>query len=78
MRIRCPDRSSVNGKRRVTGGVVIFWYLNVLFSLRFKLFLEPHALRDQSSVDPRLPPIPVREVYRRSRELTTVSFFLFM
>ncbi|KAH9982005.1 actin-like ATPase domain-containing protein [Russula compacta] len=24
----------------------------------FKLFLEPHALRDQSTVDPRLPPIP--------------------
>ncbi|KAI0282749.1 hypothetical protein BGY98DRAFT_953377 [Russula aff. rugulosa BPL654] len=24
----------------------------------FKLFLEPHALRDQSMVDPRLPPIP--------------------
>ncbi|KAF9048041.1 actin-like ATPase domain-containing protein [Hymenopellis radicata] len=24
----------------------------------FKLFLEPHALRDQSAVDPRLPPLP--------------------
>ncbi|KAI0255423.1 actin-like ATPase domain-containing protein [Lactifluus subvellereus] len=24
----------------------------------FKLFLEPHALRDQSTVDPRLPPLP--------------------
>ncbi|KAH9960279.1 actin-like ATPase domain-containing protein [Russula dissimulans] len=24
----------------------------------FKLFLEPHALRDQATVDPRLPPIP--------------------
>ncbi|KAH9922307.1 actin-like ATPase domain-containing protein [Epithele typhae] len=24
----------------------------------FKLFLEPHALRDQSSVDPRLPTLP--------------------
>lgn len=24
----------------------------------FKLFLEPHALRDQSTIDPRLPPIP--------------------
>jgi hypothetical protein len=25
----------------------------------FKLFLEPHALRDESSVDPRLPQLPV-------------------
>lgn len=25
----------------------------------FKLFLEPHALRDESAVDPRLPEIPV-------------------
>ncbi|KAI0316964.1 hypothetical protein OF83DRAFT_1123827, partial [Amylostereum chailletii] len=24
----------------------------------FKLFLEPHALRDESAVDPRLPPLP--------------------
>ncbi|KAI9451257.1 hypothetical protein BJY52DRAFT_1298655 [Lactarius psammicola] len=24
----------------------------------FKLFLEPHALRDQNTVDPRLPPLP--------------------
>ncbi|KAI0052499.1 actin-like ATPase domain-containing protein [Auriscalpium vulgare] len=24
----------------------------------FKLFLEPHALRDQSAADPRLPPLP--------------------
>ena len=27
--------------------------------VRFKLFLEPHALRDQSTVDPRLPSLPV-------------------
>jgi hypothetical protein len=26
----------------------------------FKLFLEPHALRDESAVDPRLPQLPVR------------------
>ena len=26
----------------------------------FKLFLEPRALRDESSVDPRLPQLPVR------------------
>lgn len=26
----------------------------------FKLFLEPHALRDESTVDPRLPQLPVR------------------
>ena len=25
----------------------------------FKLFLEPSALRDESSIDPRLPTIPV-------------------
>ncbi|KAI0270643.1 actin-like ATPase domain-containing protein [Gloeopeniophorella convolvens] len=24
----------------------------------FKLFLEPHALRDQNTIDPRLPPLP--------------------
>ena len=28
-------------------------------SCRFKLFLEPHALRDSSNVDPRLPSLPV-------------------
>jgi hypothetical protein len=28
-------------------------------SLRFKLFLEPHALRDESAIDPRLPSLPV-------------------
>lgn len=27
---------------------------------RFKLFLEPRALRDESAIDPRLPQIPVR------------------
>ena len=27
---------------------------------RFKLFLEPHALRDAGAVDPRLPSLPVR------------------
>lgn len=26
---------------------------------RFKLFLEPHALRDEHAVDPRLPSLPV-------------------
>lgn len=71
MPVRCPDRSSVNGKTAVA---LFFWVSQCSPSLRFKLFLEPHALRDQSSVDPRLPPIPVREpVYRRSRELTTFS-----
>jgi hypothetical protein len=29
---------------------------------RFKLFLEPHALRDESAIDPRLPQIPVSSV----------------
>lgn len=28
----------------------------------FKLFLEPQALRDESSVDPRLPAIPVCDI----------------
>jgi hypothetical protein len=27
---------------------------------RFKLFLEPQALRDAGAVDPRLPSLPVR------------------
>ena len=26
----------------------------------FKLFLEPHVLRDETAVDPRLPMLPVR------------------
>lgn len=30
----------------------------------FKLFLEPHALRDEHAVDPRLPEIPVRRFTR--------------
>ena len=29
----------------------------------FKLFLEPRALRDESSIDPRLPQLPVRIVF---------------
>jgi hypothetical protein len=29
-------------------------------SVRFKLFLEPRALRDESAIDPRLPQLPVR------------------
>src|ERR1700722_148886 len=41
-----------------------------LFS-RFKLFLEPHALRDESAVDPRLPQIPVSD---SSSSLSSISF----
>ena len=29
------------------------------YIFRFKLFLEPKALRDESTVDPRLPRLPV-------------------
>ena len=29
------------------------------YTFRFKLFLEPKALRDESTVDPRLPRLPV-------------------
>ena len=36
---------------------------------RFKLFLEPHALRDTGAVDPRLPPLPVRVATSNSRPL---------
>ena len=33
--------------------------IHLTYHSRFKLFLEPHALRD-GSVDPRLPSLPVR------------------
>lgn len=44
----CPSPNSNYGSRFMT-----------LIYNRFKLFLEPTALRDSSSVDPRLPRLPV-------------------
>lgn len=34
-------------------------YLILILDSRFKLFLEPRALRDESAIDPRLPRLPV-------------------
>lgn len=34
------------------------WHLHKVTLHRFKLFLEPHALRDDHAVDPRLPSLP--------------------
>jgi hypothetical protein len=61
--IRCPDRSSVNGKWLQEPHIFFLVAIdsNIFRLCRFKLFLEPHALRDQSAVDPRLPPLPVRK-----------------
>jgi hypothetical protein len=60
MPILCPDPSSANGKRLRVLAFLVALAGKWVFFVRFKLFLEPHALRDQSTVDPRLPPIPVR------------------
>ena len=43
-----------------------------LFS-RFKLFLEPHALRDSSNVDPRLPSLPVSSTFSGSFPMLILS-----
>jgi hypothetical protein len=61
-----PDSSSVNGKR-LQGHSFCHMGWNLPHTLRFKLFLEPRALRDQSMVDPRLPPIPVRKQITEDR-----------
>jgi hypothetical protein len=42
----------------------VFWshtlIIRMQYFFRFKLFLEPQALRDESTIDPRLPHLPVR------------------
>jgi hypothetical protein len=47
--------------RFVNGGAFILRpnYLILILDSRFKLFLEPRALRDESAIDPRLPRLPV-------------------
>jgi hypothetical protein len=52
-----------------TGGFLLLLHEleHATLFFRFKLFLEPHALRDQSTADPRLPPIPVRKQFIRDR-----------
>jgi hypothetical protein len=47
--------------RAVNGGDFIMGqnYLILILHPRFKLFLEPRALRDESAIDPRLPRLPV-------------------
>lgn len=37
-----------------------------LVSIRFKLFLEPRALRDETTIDPRLPQLPASSPPRRA------------
>ena len=40
----------------------------------FKLFLEPQALRDESTIDPRLPSIPVSPAIGFSLSILSYSF----
>lgn len=40
----------------------------------FKLFLEPQALRDESTIDPRLPAIPVSLARHFSLNIPSYSF----
>lgn len=62
MRGPCRVRSNVNG---VFSLRLCLDHVGDLFS-RFKLFLEPHALRDSSNVDPRLPSLPVSSTFSGS------------
>jgi hypothetical protein len=51
----CPALRDVNGGDFIIGQN----YLIQTLHSRFKLFLEPRALRDESTIDPRLPQLPV-------------------
>ena len=42
----------------------------------FKLFLEPQALRDESSIDPRLPALPVSLMSCRYRSIPSYRHHL--
>lgn len=41
----------------------------------FKLFLEPHALRDERNIDPRLPHLPVSASEYSLETQVTYGFF---
>jgi hypothetical protein len=53
----CLARPDANGVDQFT---IVNLFCAHLEYLRFKLFLEPRAIRNEAAADPRLPPIPVR------------------
>jgi hypothetical protein len=70
MRAPCWARSDANG---TSVYLSFFWpavtcrdVLLPLVSIRFKLFLEPRALRDETTIDPRLPQLPASSPPRRA------------
>lgn len=69
MRGPCRVRSNANG---VFSLRLCLDHVGDLFS-RFKLFLEPHALRDSSNVDPRLPSLPVSSTFSGSFPMLILS-----
>lgn len=54
MPVQCLEQSNANGQEIPDMHTTRF----MNFLRRFKLFLEPHALRD-GTIDPRLPALPV-------------------